>query len=145
MNAKIDTYEGTPHLVATDGYVLVAIKLDDEASELLGTMIRRSAIEKWYKLANGKSRLTSEELVSVSRGDYADNGSYQTGDYPEWTRLIPKEYRNPVGKIAFNATYMNTLQEVDGSDGMEWSIGGALEPVMAKNERGVYIFMPRKV
>ena len=143
-NVVVDVYEGTLYMVATDGYKLAAVKLDDDAAELEGRMIRRDALERWYKLATGKSRLTGAELVGVSNEDYGRHGSYPEGKYPIWQQLIPEPYRNPSRLIAFNATYMKELQDVDGSDGMVWNIGGELEAVFCKNERGIYVFMPMK-
>lgn len=139
-NVVVDRYNGTLYMVGTNGYALAAIKLDEDAAPIEGKMIRRSALERWYKLATGKSRLTSDELVTVS----SEDGEQPEGTYPNWQQLIPSGQRQPSPKIAFNATFMRDLQDTDGAEGMTWSIGGELEPIMAETERGLYVFMPMK-
>jgi len=142
--AAVQLYQGYPYIIATNGYALAAIKLDESATGLLGKIIRRDAIERWYKLANGKSRLDSTELEDISKDDFAKHGSYLDVKFPEWTKLVPDMFRRPTGSIKINATYMQTLQELDGSDNLIWNIGGELEPLVSTTERGIYIFMPMK-
>lgn len=142
--AKVDKWGDDIVLVATDGYVLVALQLDKEdGAELVGKLIRREAIERWYKLATGKSRLDTRELVEVSNEDYGQHGEYANYDYPQWQQLI-KSHDVEVGEIAFNADYAKVLQDLDGSDGLRYELNGSLAPMIANTERGTYVLMPRK-
>lgn len=143
--AYVDKYENDYVLVATDGYKLAAVKMDEDVEPLVGKMIRREAIEKWYKLATGKSRLTGEELVAVSSDDYAQNNSYQEGTYPDWKKLIPS-YEPEEGQtmMAFNAEFFKIVQDLDGENAIKVKLYGDLAPMVMKTERGVYIVMPMK-
>lgn len=142
-NAYINNIEGETVLVATNGIALAAVNLDEDAEHLQGTLIARPYIERWYKLATGKDRLDYESLKRIIDEQYND-GETPKGEYPNWQSIVPDEFRKPVGAITFNAEYMFILQSIDGSDSLTWSLGGSLEPVMARNERGLYIFMPKK-
>src|SRR5690606_8876481 len=115
--AYIDKYNDRLVMVATDGYKLSAVYLDEDAEPLLGRLIRREAIERWYKLATGKSRLTGEELVRVSADDYAQHNEYQDGTYPQWQALVPKGEIEGQGEMAFNAEFFKIVQDLEASDG----------------------------
>lgn len=142
--AKVDKWGDDVVLVATDGYILCALYLDSEdASELVGKLIRRDAIEKWYKLATGKDRLTTQELVQVSASDYGDHNSYADYEYPDWTRVVPSGEMESTS-LAFNADFAKVLQDLDGEDGLKYTLNGLLGPMVARNERGVYVLMPRR-
>lgn len=143
--AKVDRYKDDLVMVATDGYVLAAVKLDEDARELEGKLIRRSALEKWYKLATGKSRLTSDELISVSSDDYGQNGGYQDGDYPQWQNLVPQTEPEGQDTMHFNADFFKTIQDLDGQNSVRVKLYGRLSPMVFETERGLYLAMPMKV
>lgn len=142
--AKVDRYKDDLVLVATDGYVLAAMNIDDDAAELEGKLIRRSAIERWYKLAKTKDVLTGGELVRVSADDYAYDGSYEDGKYPDWQRVLTIE-PTAVDKIGINANFLKTAQDLDGGDGLVLSFNGPLGAIMSSTERGTIWVMPRKL
>ena len=143
-NAHIDRYDDSYVLVATDGYVLVALKLGDDAEMLMGKNIRRSAIEKWYKLADGKSRLNTEELRHVSGSDYADNGSYDESEYPKWQNILPSGDAMGLDELTFNAEYAKNLQDLDGGEGLTYKLHGVLKAMVASNDSGTYVLMPKR-
>lgn len=143
--AYIDRYEGRRVMVATDGYKLAAVYLDEDAEPIVGKLIRREAIEKWYKLATGKSRLTGEELVAVSADDYAQHGSYQEGKYPEWQRLVPTSEPEGQEVMHFNAEFMKIVQDMNGADSIQVELRGKLAPMMIKSEVSLAMVMPMKV
>lgn len=144
--AYVDKWGDDTVLVATNGYVMSVLQLDAEDAEpLLGKMIRREAIERWYKLATGKSRLTTDELVRVSSDDYAQHGSYQEGEYPKWQQIIPDGEPYGTSAIAFNADFAKVLQDLDDSEGMRYDLYGELRPMMANTGQGTYLMMPKKV
>lgn len=143
--AKVELYHGEPVLVATDGYQLAAIKLDNDANELLGKMIRRSALEKWYKLATGKDRLTGQELVRVSADDYGEHNGYMEGTYPDWSKLVPRGDPSGQEVMHFNADYFKTVQDLDGENSVRVKLYGKLSPMVFETERGLYLVMPMKV
>lgn len=142
----IDKWGDDTVLVATNGYIMAILQLDPEDAEpLVGKMIRREAIERWYKLATGKSRLNTMELVQVSSDDYAQHGEYQTGEYPRWQSVVPSGVADGADEIAFNADLAKTLQDLDGSEGLMWTVYGKLRPLMANTDNGTYLVMPVKV
>lgn len=142
--AKVDKWGDDVVLVATNGYILAALYLDsEEAGELVGKLVRRSAIEKWYKLATGKDRLTTEELVRVSSEDYGENGGYADYGYPDWTKVIPSGEMESTS-LAFDAEYAKALQDLDGAEGLNYTLNGILGAMVARNDRGTYVLMPRK-
>ena len=142
----IDKWGDDTVMVATNGYIMAILPLDTEDAEpLVGKMIRREAIERWYKLATGKSRLNTMELVQVASEDYGRHGSYQEGNYPKWQSVVPSGMADGADTIAFNADLAKALQDLDGSEGLEWKVYGKLQPLMANTDNGTYILMPRKV
>lgn len=146
MCAKVDEYEGKAVLVATDGYILAAVNIDNEDAEpLMGRLIRREAIERWYKLATGKDRLDARTLAEVSAEDYAMNDGYADYEYPKWKNIIPTGDVSGSNHIAFNAEYAKVLQDLDGSDGLIWNIYGEIKPMVAPTDNGLYLLMPRKI
>jgi len=139
----VDRYNERVVLVTTDGYKLSAIYMDG-ADELVGKLIRRSAFEKWYKLATGKSRLNGEELVSLSADDYAQNNGYMSGDYPKWQGLVPTGITQAQSEMSFNADYFKIIQEVDGAESVKVELYGKLSPMVIKTDNGVHLVMPMK-
>lgn len=145
---KVDKYLGKNVLVATDGYIMAVLGLGEIEAELSGNwIIRRDALERWYKLADGKSRLTERELLNVSRDDYTKNDGYLEGSYPDWQNMIMAKVisdRQPTESVKFNADYAKTLQDLSGDDGLEWSLGGTLGAMVAESNGNTYIMMPMK-
>lgn len=139
----IDEYKGKHVMVATNGYILTALELDVEnpLDFKMGTFVRRSALEKWYKLATGKNRLTTEELVKVSAEDYADNNGYQQGQYPDWKNILPDEKGIETLELTFNADYMKTMQDLADKP-LTYRFNGKLGALVAKNNNDLYVIMP---
>ena len=141
----VDRHDDRVVLVATDGYTMAAVHMDG-AEELVGKMVRREAIEKWYKLATGKSRLTGEELVAISNDDYASNGSYQEGTYPKWQGLIPAECDTTSFlrdlSIGLNASYLKNIQDAAGEESIRLQLYGTLRPIVVEADNGLYLLMP---
>lgn len=141
--AKVDELDGKPVLVASNRRVLCALYLDEEdAQPLMGNVIRRESIERWYKLATGKSRLTTLELVDISNDDYAQYGSYADVEYPEWQRILPNGEASPQTVMTFDAEYAKILQDLDDSDSMSWDLHGVASPLKSETTNGVYILAP---
>jgi len=145
-NAYIDKWGDDTVLVATNGYVFAALYLDTEDAEpLVGKLIRREAFEKWYKLATGKDRLTTQELVRLSSDDYAQHGAYAEGTYPEWKKIVPEGIGESQFEMIFNADFVKVLQDLEDAEGMKWELTGKLTPMVSRTEKGTYLLMPRKV
>ena len=146
-SAYIDEYKGKSVLVATDGYVLVAMKLEDIEQDHIGKRVSREAVERWYKLADGRSRLSGADLQDMMEFDQF-NQSDLDGVYPQWQKLVPTEARTSEFmssmSIAFNANYAKVLQDVRGIDGLNLKIYGKLAPMVHEDETGLYILMPMK-
>lgn len=138
----IDKLNGKSVLVATDAYVLTAVYIDDVDDSHIGKMITRQAIEKWYKLADGKSRLNGDSLQELLEDD-VHNGReiYQT--YPEWQKLIPSGEQE-VNKISFNADFAKVIQDLNGTGGIEMKLNGKLGGLVVDHETSYSIIMPLK-
>lgn len=144
--ASVSEYDGKLVLATTDGYQLTALTLDREDGEvLLGKMVRRSAFEKWYKLATGKSRLTTQELVTIFNDDVASNGGEFDGNYPDWAQLIPKGETQDQQIMSFNPDYFKNIVDVYDSKGVVVKLYGKLSPMVVTNDAGLSVVMPMKV
>ena len=141
----ITEYKDNTVLVFTDGYVLAVLKLDAEvAKPLLGEMVRRNSFEKWYKLATGKSRLDTEELVNIANDDYATNNGYQMGEYPNVFNILPTTEPEGQKVMSFNADYVKNVQDLFDSEGVTLELHGTLSPMVFKYDEHMAIVMPRK-
>ena len=142
MNAKVDRYNNELCLVATNGLLFAVVFIDSDADILEGKLIRRDALEKWAKLATGRSRLTGAELVTVSADDYADHNGYNEDEYPEWRHIIPTGKAEGQQQMIFNAELFKVIQDLDGEDRLVATLYGAVKPMTVRTERGIYIAMP---
>lgn len=146
-NAKIDTFEGNPVLVATDTYKMSIIKLSDDVLPIMGQLIPRAELIKWYKLAGNKDYFTEADLLTIAK---PDNGGFNDEpQYPKWQQLVPQQKLiQPQASIRINAAYMHTMQVLADCDtypaGMLWEFYGDLAPVVARHENNIYIVMPLK-
>lgn len=144
--AIISEYKGDVVLAVTDGYQLTALKLDaEDAQPLLGKMVRRNSFEKWYKLATGKSRLTTQELVNIFNDDVASNGGEFEGNYPEWQKFIPTGETQDQQIMSFNPDFFKNVVDIYDSKGVVVKLYGKLSPMVVENEAGVSVVMPMKV
>lgn len=141
--AHIEMLDDKQVMVATDGYKLSAIYLDETIEELNGKLIRRTAFERWYKLADGKSRLTATELQTLLNDDFALNDGYLDGQYPEWQKLIPKEVE-PQGGMHFNADYVKIIQDLNGDESVSVDLYGSLAPMVVRHDVSLSLIMPMK-
>ena len=107
-------------------------------------MIRRNAIERWYKLATGKSRLTGEELVGVSADDYAQHGEYQDSNYPGWQALVPRGDTQSQHQMSFNAEFFKIVQDLNGAESTKVELYGPLSPMVVKSDVALSLVMPMK-
>jgi len=142
--AYVDDLYGKPVLVATDGYILTAVYLGEEAKDYVGKRISREAIEKWYKLADGKSRLTAESLQDLMEDD-AHNGWQPVGEYPKWQQLIPStDSAMQDMSMAFNADFVKVVQDLNNSQGVHIKLYGKLAPMVIDDEVSFSLIMPMK-
>lgn len=138
----IDEFNGKRGLVATDGYILTIVYLDDVDDSHLGKRITREAIEKWYKLADGKSRLTGEDLQDLLEDD-VHSGRQVDGTYPEWQKLVPSE-TSPVDTIAFNADFAKIVQDLNATVGVTMKLTGKLGAMIVETDTSYSLIMPLK-
>lgn len=144
-NAYVTNYKDKPVLVATDGFRASIIYMP-EAKELEGYMIRRSALEKWYKLATGKSLL---DIKEVSDDDYATHSSYADGVYPNVLSLVPEKPENEEeweGQtiMKFNPQFFKDVQDIEASNSVAVEMYGKLKPLVVRGEVGLHLVMPMK-
>ena len=138
----IDKFYNKPVLVATDGYVLAAVYLEYVDDSYIGKRISREAIERWYKLADGKSILNGDTLQELMEDDVY-NGRELNGDYPKWQQIVPKESQ-AVDTIAFNADFAKTVQDLNGVDGLTYKLNGKLGAMVSDTDVAYTILMPMK-
>lgn len=138
----VDEFNGKRGLVATDGYVLTIAYLDDVDDSYVGKRITRTAIEKWYKLADGKSRLTGETIQELMEDD-VHNGRELYGDFPKWQQIVPKESQ-AVDTIAFNADFAKTVQDLNAVDGLTYTLNGKLGAMVSDTDVAYTMLMPLK-
>lgn len=138
----VDSFRGKAALVAIDGYVLTAVYLGETDDSYIGKRITRTAIEKWYKLADGKSRLTGETIQELMEDD-VHNGRELYGDFPKWQQIVPKESQ-AVDTIAFNADFAKTVQDLNAVDGLTLTLNGKLGAMVSDTEVAYTLIMPLK-
>lgn len=143
-NAKVIMYEDEPCLVATDGYILSLVKLGETKPELIDRVIRRDAIERWYKLATAKDRLNGETLEGVLNDDYAQHGMYSTIEYPDVIKVIPTTKPEGQSLMKFNANYLKIVQDLNGEEGLLVELHGEISPMVIKSEVATSVVMPIK-
>lgn len=136
-NATVSRYNDRLVLVGTDGQKFAAIYIED-AERLEGKLIPREALEVWYKLATGKSRLTGQEIVDKLSKDAKD------GQFPSWQKLIPKGDTVPQTTMRFNADFFKIMQDLTGNADMTVKLYGEVHPMVIESEDGVYVVMPMK-
>ncbi len=141
-SALVDKYNDKAVLVATDGYVLTAVYLGETDESYIGKRITRESIEKWYKLADGKSRLTGESLQDLMEDD-VHNGREISGNYPQWQQLVPGEPQ-PTEFIAFNADFAKVVQDLNASDGLRFTLNGKLGAMVSDTDVALTLIMPLK-
>ena len=141
----VDVLNDQVVLVATDGYKMTAVYVDDDALDLVGTKIRRSAFERWYKLADGKSRLTGEELVQLASEDYGMNNGYMDGDYPNWKGLIPEGVTTSIPEVKFNAEFFKIIQDLNSDTNVVVEFHGPLSPMVIDHEKSYSLVTPMKL
>lgn len=143
--AYVDEYNGKAVLVGTDSYKLTAVYIDGEVDEeIKGKMIRRESLERWYKLATGKSRLTADELKQVSSEDYTMNGDYMYGTYPKWQPLVAELKNEPQSSMKFNAEFFKIVQDLNKAEHIEVVFNGILSPMVIDTEVAYSVVMPIK-
>lgn len=140
----VDKFDDKVALVATDGYKLSAVYLDEDAEELVGKLVRRSAFERWYKLASNKDIITGEELKRISSEDFALNDGYLDAKFPEWQNLVPKREQEPQASMHFNAEFFKIVQDLNGDDSVHVQLYGMLAPMVVKSDKAFSMVMPMK-
>ena len=143
----IDLYNDRPVIVATDGYILSAVYLDDEARNHVGKRVTRDSIERWYKLADGRSLFTGDTIQQLLEEDVRE-GRTIPGAYPAWQTLIPSnkdfyKFKDDM-TISFNADFMKLAQDLSVDNNVKVSIYGKLSPLVIESETSLTLIMPVK-
>lgn len=139
-HAKIDTFNDQTVLVATDSYKLAAINLDPKiVKPILGQLIPRAELQKWYKLATNKDFLTDTDLLTITVKES------EVGKYPQWQQLVPdKKKFSALAGIGLNASYLLTIQTLIDTTALMLEFYGPLMPVVIRHDQNTYIVMPIK-
>lgn len=132
-------------LVATDGYVLVALNIESDWQDRYGGdekgdyIVPMQKLKDWCKTHTSKAELSVEELW-----DMAEQLDY----YPEWRRLseveVSKEVRNGIfPQPLFNTALLGTVMNVFLNEHMTMSIYGEKTPLKLSNNKGdIALVMP---
>lgn len=148
----VDVFNGELSLFGTDGYHLTVMKLgvegvDADRHPLKGRLIRREAIERWVKLATGKSRLNVDEVAKISNDDYGLHGSYVEAKYPNVLNILEGLNGStvPMGRVMFNANLMKNIQDVHGDASVKVEFYGEIAPMLIKSETVTSVVMPMRI
>lgn len=141
-HAYIDRYEGKLVMIATDGYKMALIYIDEDAAELEGRFIRRDALERWARAANAKSRLSGDELLELSRGDYGLHGGYYDKPPVPWKNIFEGGDTEAQTIMKFDGEFTKILQDVNGGVPLAYELYGANQKMVAKSDIGVFVLMP---
>lgn len=141
--AKLDIVNDRLVLVATNSYILAAVNLEaseDGKQKYAGQMVHRDDLTRWYKLANTKDNLTTEEILLMSQPAEVK--------YPKWLRLFYDDKAEllegeSVDRVTFNSNFALTLEKVAGSP-LTYTFHGDLGPMVATTSNGLYCLMPLK-
>lgn len=150
QHAKIDMYKGKPVLVATDSYKMCILSLSDDVTPIMGHVVHRSDLLKWYKLASHKDVLRDTDLFGMHRAD--DQAMFKSdnadkSEYPKWQPILDrgKEAPETISAISFNAEYVATMQKLSGTEGgLRWEFTGRLDPMICNMNDDIYVVMPLK-
>ena len=124
-----------PCLVATDGYVLAALRLNDSYRHRLNECVLRDDLVKWYKLAGNRDTFDDDALREML--------VVNDTQFPDWQGAVPTQAA-PTEVICFNAGYATTLQALAGNS-VTYRLAGAGRAMVGENDIGSYVLMPLKV
>lgn len=105
--AIVSDKDGRTHVAATDGYRAVlfdARELDD----IKGSFVGRSDLIRWYKLADKRDRLTSDNLREYAK--IGDDGH----PYPDIFNILTSRETAAIDKIAMDPSYLLTFERLAG-------------------------------
>lgn len=137
-HAMIDILENNMVLVATDSYKLAAVALsttEDDRTHV-GKFISRELLTKWYKLANTKDILSTQELLDMAKTD-------ESMKFPKWQSLLEQQKAQSTSSITFNAQYALTLEKLAGQP-LSYKLHGDMGAMRANINDSVYLLMPMK-
>ena len=140
-NAYVGRHDGRLVMYGTDGYVAAMIYIDEDAAQLEGKYIRRDALERWARAATGKSRLTADELIELSNGDYGLHGGYYEAAPLPWDRLFKHEEARPTSKIVFDGSFAKIIQDL-ADESLELTLHGNNGKMVMSTDMGVFMLMP---
>lgn len=134
----VQEVNGKFYLVATDSYKMAMLEVESE--ELLkfkDKLLNRGALTKWYKLASNKNYLTERALAIM----FEEESNLVSGDYPRVEGLI-NVTPTPVDGFKFNASYMLSLEKLNGDEPLEYRTSGYTSPAIAEHDGNKFIIMP---
>lgn len=136
--ATVQEVNGKFYLVATDSYKMALLAVESE--ELLkfkDKLLSRGALTKWYKLASANDYLVERALAIM----FEEESNLVSGDYPRVEGLI-NVTPTPVDGFKFNASYMLSLETLNGGEPLEYKTSGYASPAIAEHDGNKFIIMP---
>lgn len=134
----VQEVNGKFYLVATDSYKMAMLEVESE--ELLkfkDKLLNRGALTKWYKLASAKDYLTEDTLAKM----FGEESDLVGGDYPRVEGLM-NVTPTPVDGFKFNASYMLSLETLNGGEPLEYKTSGYRSPAIAEHDGNKFVIMP---
>jgi hypothetical protein len=134
----VQEVDGKFYLVATDSYKMALLVVDsEELLEFKDKLLNREVLTRWYKLASAKDYLTERTLV----GMFKDGDNLVSGDYPRVEGLM-NVTPTPVDGFKFNASYMLSLETLNGGEPLEYKTSGYRSPAIAEHDGNKFVIMP---
>jgi hypothetical protein len=129
---QVDLYNGRPVLVATDGYILIAMYADASLVDKVGYCMKRKNLEIWYKLASGKSVFGTNDL-DLEKNDR----------FPKWQEIIKNTERKEAKTIGFDSKLASRLETIAGEQ-LYYKLSGDGGAMIANTDNGLFLLMPLK-
>lgn len=133
-------------LVATDGYVLVAMNIEDDwkpeynGDEFGDYEVPKQALKEWCKTHTSKAEISVEELWAMAK---------QKHPYPDWRRLANLEPENKtigsgiVPQPIFNMGLVGVIANIFLNEPMTTGVYGTMTPLKLLNEHNdIALIMP---
>lgn len=152
LNCYVDTTGPQPHLVATDGHMLVAIPVIATTDEQ--GYVSPVALKAARKLAkkNELAEIACNGSLGLTDGtQYPRPTQEEYGRFPQWQMVLPKPDRPTAVRIGVNAAYLKAIADALGQDEVILEIGaeGAVDPIvvlpMTRTDTRKAVLMPIKV
>ena len=129
-------------LVMTDGYIMVALDIENEwqkkyeGDDWDDYIVPREKIKEWCKMHSAKAEITVEELFALATTD--------NGRFPEWRQLMPKEPKDDKLTQLLNMALVGAITQVFKNQQVNITMFGGAKPMLfeATEHKDIALVMP---